>query len=62
MGTPIFRAQAYDLDEQPVLRFAIDKSASYAKNEDGIVVSITEYDYISAWDLNTVDGTLKVVK
>ena len=45
-----------------MLRFAIDKSASYAKNEDGIIVPTTEYDYISMWDLNTVDGTLKVVR
>ncbi|CAH0714568.1 unnamed protein product, partial [Brenthis ino] len=62
VGTPIFRAQAYDLDEQPVLRFAIDKASSYARDEDGIPVPITEYDYLSLWDLNTVDGTLKLIR
>ncbi|XP_046962418.1 cadherin-23 isoform X2 [Vanessa cardui] len=62
VGTTIYKAQAYDLDEQPVLRFAIDKSASYAKNEDGVPVSLAEYDYLSLWDLNTIDGTLKVVR
>nr|XP_034827125.1 cadherin-23 [Maniola hyperantus] len=62
VGTIIYRAQAYDLDEQPVLRFALDKTASYAKNEDGVPVPLTEYDYLSLWDLNTVDGTLRVVR
>ncbi|CAH2108500.1 unnamed protein product [Euphydryas editha] len=62
VGTTVFRAQAYDLDEQPVLRFSIDKASSYARNEDGVPVSTSEYDYLSLWDLNTVDGNLRLVR
>lgn len=62
VGTIVYRAQAYDLDEQPVLRFAIDRGGSIARDEDGIPVPVTEYDYMSLWDLNSVDGTLRVVR
>ncbi|KAJ0175756.1 hypothetical protein K1T71_008915 [Dendrolimus kikuchii] len=62
VGTQIYRAQAHDPDDQPVLRYAIDKTGSIARNEDGIPISITEYDYLSLWDLNAVDGTLRVVR
>lgn len=62
VGTQIYRAQAHDPDDQPVLRYAIDKTKSTARNEDGIPISITEYDYLSLWDLNAVDGILKIVR
>ncbi|KAM3963622.1 cadherin-23 [Aphomia sociella] len=62
VGKEIYRAVAYDLDEQPVLRYAIDRSGSVARDEDGIIVPVTEYDYLSLWDLNSVDGTLRVVR
>jgi hypothetical protein len=62
VGTQIYRAQAYDPDDQPVLRYAIDKAASIARDEDGVLISPMEYDYLSLWDLNPVDGTLKVVR
>ncbi|CAG9578961.1 unnamed protein product [Danaus chrysippus] len=62
VGTVIYRAHAYDLDEQPVLRFSIDKELSYARNEDGVPVTTNDYDYIGIWDLNAIDGTLKIVR
>ncbi|XP_063618733.1 cadherin-23 [Cydia splendana] len=62
VGTLVYRAQAHDPDSQPVLRFAIDKDASIARDEDGVLVPLTEYDYIALWDLNAVDGTLRVVR
>ncbi|PZC75961.1 hypothetical protein B5X24_HaOG205302 [Helicoverpa armigera] len=62
VGTQIYQAAAHDPDEQPVLRYAIDKATSVARNEDGIPLALTEYDYLSLWDLNAVDGTLKVVR
>ncbi|VVC96242.1 unnamed protein product [Leptidea sinapis] len=45
---------------QPVLRYAIDRASSFARDEDGVIVPATEYDYLSMWDLNTVDGTLRI--
>ncbi|KPI92876.1 Cadherin-23 [Papilio xuthus] len=62
VGTVIYRAQAHDPDEQPVLRYTIDKTGSAARNEEGVVVHLSEYDYLTMWDLNPVDGTLKVVR
>ncbi|KAJ8730632.1 hypothetical protein PYW08_002045 [Mythimna loreyi] len=62
VGTQIYRATAHDPDDQPVLRYAIDKTGSVARDEDGIPISMVEYDYLSLWDLNAVDGTLKVVR
>ncbi|XP_049868235.1 cadherin-23 [Pectinophora gossypiella] len=62
VGTLIYRAQAYDPDEQPVLRYSIDKAASVGRDEDGIPVSTSEYDYLALWDLNHIDGSLKVVR
>ncbi|CAH2076820.1 unnamed protein product, partial [Iphiclides podalirius] len=62
VGTVIYRAQAHDPDEQPVLRYSIDKSASVARNEEGVLIPLTEYDYLSPWDLNPIDGTLRVVR
>lgn len=62
VGTVIYRAHAYDLDEQPVLRFSIDKELSSGRNEDGVPVTINDYDYIGIWDLNTIDGTLRIVR
>ncbi|KAF9810081.1 hypothetical protein SFRURICE_011249 [Spodoptera frugiperda] len=62
VGTQIYRAAAYDPDDQPVLRYAIDKAGSVARDEDGVPISLAEYDYLALWDLNAVDGTLKVVR
>ncbi|CAH1646513.1 unnamed protein product [Spodoptera littoralis] len=62
VGTQIYRASAHDPDDQPVLRYAIDKTGSVARDEDGVPISVAEYDYLALWDLNAVDGTLKVVR
>ncbi|CAG4973752.1 unnamed protein product [Parnassius apollo] len=62
VGTIIYRAQAHDPDDQPVLRYSIDRSGSLAKNEDGVLIPLSEYDYLSPWDLNPVDGTLRVIR
>ncbi len=50
---------AWDPDEKPILRFKIEANRSEAKNEDGSIVKISDYDFISAFDLNAVDGVLK---
>ncbi|GBP37114.1 Cadherin-23 [Eumeta japonica] len=62
VGTVIYHVEAHDPDEQPVLRYHIDRESSVAKNEEGILVKLSEYDYLSLWDLNAVDGTLRVVR
>ena len=56
----VHKLRSVDLDEKPILRYKIDRDLSEARNEDGAVVKITEYDFMSVFDLNTIDGTLKV--
>ncbi|XP_026315340.1 cadherin-23 [Hyposmocoma kahamanoa] len=62
VGTIVYQARAKDLDDQPVLRYSVDKKASIARDEDGIPVPVSEFDYLALWDLNSVDGTLRVVR
>lgn len=60
MGKVVYKLKAIDPDEKPVLRFKIDRDLSEGRNEDGAMVKIIEFDFISAFELNPVDGTLKV--
>lgn len=60
MGKVIHKLKAIDPDEKPILRYKVDRDLSEARNEDGAVVKITEYDFLSAFELNPVDGTLRV--
>ncbi|CAK1540672.1 unnamed protein product [Leptosia nina] len=62
VGAIIYRAIANDPDDQPVLRYSIDKANSHARNEDGVQVLPTDYDFLALWDLNTVDGSLRIVR
>lgn len=60
VGKVVYELKAIDLDDDPILRFKIDGNLSEARNEDGAVVKLVEYDFISTFDLNHVDGTLRV--
>jgi hypothetical protein len=51
-----------DPDEKPVLRYHIDAENSEARSEEGTIIKSSEYDYMSLFDLNSVDGQLRVVK
>lgn len=62
VGSYVFRAVANDPDEMPVLRYHLDFENSVAKNEENTIVKPLEYDYMSAWDLNPLDGMLRVVR
>ncbi|XP_046805505.1 cadherin-23 [Lucilia cuprina] len=62
VGTEIYKIQANDSDETPIIRYKINPLNSEARNEEGSVVKLTEYDYISAFDLDPIDGTMQVIK
>ncbi|XP_067141770.1 cadherin-23 isoform X2 [Centruroides vittatus] len=53
---------ATDLDERPILRYSIDLERSEARNEKGALVTVAEFDYGEAFDINSVDGIVKVTK
>lgn len=56
------RIVANDPDIAPILRYRIDPNSSEARNEEGTLIRIQEYDYLAALELNAVDGLLRVVK
>lgn len=51
---------ANDLDAKAKLRYFIDGNHSEARTEEGVIVKQSEFDYLSAFELNPVDGLLRV--
>ncbi|KAK1135246.1 hypothetical protein K0M31_008017 [Melipona bicolor] len=62
VGAYVHRVVANDPDIAPILRYRIDPNSSEARNEEGTLIKIQEYDYLSALELNALDGLLRVVK
>lgn len=62
VGTFVYQLMANDLDNEPVLRYFFDSDASEARSENGAIIKQTEYDYMSAFDLNPNDGLIRIVK
>lgn len=62
VGTYVYRLEANDLDNDSTLRYFFDSEASEARNENGVIIKQSEYDYMQAFDLNANDGLIRVVK
>ncbi|XP_055621395.1 cadherin-23 [Toxorhynchites rutilus septentrionalis] len=62
VGTYTYRLMAHDLDDGHVLRYYLDVNTSEARSEEGVLVKVSEYDYLSAFSLNSTDGVIRVVK
>ncbi|XP_045137140.1 cadherin-23-like [Portunus trituberculatus] len=60
-GFYVHRVEAVDLDAQPRLRYSLDPQNSEARNEEGAIVKPTEYNYMSAFEMNEVDGVIRTV-
>ena len=58
----MYKVIAVDPDDKPVLRYHIDAENSEARSEEGTIIKSSEYDYVSLFDLNPLDGSLRVVK
>lgn len=61
VGTFICQLAAHDLDTNPILRYYLDPNVSEARSEEGVLIKQTEYDYVNAFNLNPVDGVIKVI-
>lgn len=61
-GAYVHRLVAIDPDIAPILRYKIDPNSSEARNEEGTLIRIQEYDYLAAFELNALDGLLRVVR
>lgn len=62
VGTYVHRIVADDPDIAPILRYRIDPNSSEARNEDGVLIRVQDYDYLGTLELNALDGLLRVVK
>jgi cadherin 23 len=62
VGTHVCRVSALDPDDKPVLRYTIDADNSEARGEEGTLIKVSDYDYLSMFELNPLDGNLRVIK
>ncbi|KAH8360154.1 hypothetical protein KR093_011089 [Drosophila rubida] len=62
VGTLVYQLQATDPDQNPILRYKLNAELSEARNEEGGLVKLSEYDYLGSFELDAIQGQLKVVK
>ncbi|XP_011144581.1 cadherin-23 [Harpegnathos saltator] len=62
VGAYVHRVVAQDPDVAPILRYQVDPNSSEARNEEGTLIKIQEYDYLAALELNALDGLLRIIK
>lgn len=62
VGQFVHRIIATDPDEKPTLRYSVDRDNCEARSEEGTIVKASEFDFLAAFELNPVDGLLRVVK
>ncbi|KAG5330839.1 CAD86 protein, partial [Acromyrmex heyeri] len=62
VGAYVHRIVAQDPDVAPILRYRVDPNSSEARNEEGTLIKVQEYDYLAALELNALDGLLRIVK
>lgn len=48
------------MDSEPMLRYYFDNETSEARTENGVIIKQSEYDYLSAFELNKMDGLIRV--
>ncbi|XP_064550681.1 cadherin-23 [Drosophila montana] len=62
VGALVYHIKATDPDQNPILRYKLNAAHSEARNEEGGLVKISEYDYLGAFELDAIQGYLKVIK
>lgn len=62
VGAYVHRVVANDPDIAPILRYRIDPNSSEARNEEGTLIRVQEYDYLASLELNALDGLLRVLR
>ncbi|KAH8250254.1 hypothetical protein KR026_009305 [Drosophila bipectinata] len=62
VGTQVYRLHATDPDQNSILRYKLNPDHCEARNEEGSLVKNGEYDFLGAFDVDAIEGTLKVIK
>ncbi|XP_017844659.1 cadherin-23 [Drosophila busckii] len=62
VGTLVRHIRATDADQDAILRYKLNAEHSEARNEEGALVKATEYDYLAAFELDAIQGSLQVIK
>ncbi|KAI4457764.1 fat atypical cadherin-related [Holotrichia oblita] len=62
VGTLITKFNATDLDSTAAIRYSLDPTLCEAKNEQGILLRISEFNCSDYFQLNQFDGTLRIAK
>ena len=59
IGQFVTKLIASDSDENSVVRFRIDYSKSEARNEEGRIIELSDFDWRGFFSLNDVDGEIR---
>ncbi|KAI8045584.1 cadherin-23 [Drosophila gunungcola] len=62
VGTLVYRIQATDLDQKAILRYKLNPEHCEGRSEEGALVKSTENDFLGAFEVDPIEGSLKVVK
>ncbi|XP_030375877.1 cadherin-23 [Scaptodrosophila lebanonensis] len=62
VGSLVYHLRATDPDQNPILRYKLNEEHCEARNEEGVLVKPSEYNYQSAFDLDPIEGALKLAK
>ncbi|BFF92829.1 cadherin-23 [Drosophila madeirensis] len=62
VGSLVYRIRATDSDQNAILRYKLNAEHCEGRNEEGALVKPSEYDYLGAFELDPIEGSLKVVK
>lgn len=62
VGTYVYRVSAQDMDSEASLRYYFDNGSSEARTENGVIIKQAEFDYLAAFELNPLDGLIRITK
>lgn len=60
VGYFVYKIQAIDLDDSAVLEYSLNLNESEAKNEDGVLVKLVDYNFVELFKIDKKSGTLRV--
>ncbi|XP_037731996.1 cadherin-23 [Drosophila subpulchrella] len=62
VGTLVYRIRATDLDHKAILRYKLNPEHCEGRSEEGALVKASEYDFLGAFEVDPIEGSLKIIK